>query len=142
MRAARSPLRTLLLLLLPICAVLLSLMGAVDANTRYEEDEVTGYVAATREEILSTRKLRRKQFGEILARYEAELGGHESGEELLTEQRHRKVLQKIKAYKHKLEELDLDHDPRFVDRLLAREAHLNEVTRARILRRSTGADEF
>mmetsp|Transcript_2787 Transcript_2787/g.6546 ORF Transcript_2787/g.6546 Transcript_2787/m.6546 type:complete len:132 (-) Transcript_2787:1384-1779(-) len=123
---------------------ILFLFGAVvvHANTRYEVDEVTGHVESTREEILSTRKLRKQQFGNLLAGYEAQLADHNSGEVLLTEKQYNKVNQKIKAYKHKLKELDLDADPRFVDRIVAREAHLNEVTRARILRRSTGADEL
>jgi len=103
---------------------------------------VTGYVAVTREEILSTRKLRKQQFADLLAGYETQLEEHNSGEVLFTEKQYHKVLQKIKAYKHKLKELDLDHDPRFVDRVVAREAHLNEVTRARILRRSSGGDEL
>lgn len=91
---------------------LLLLLGSVQANTRYEVDEVTGYVESTREEILSTRKLRKKQFTDLLAGYEAQLEAHNSGEELLTEKQYQKVVGKIKAYKHKLEELDLDADPR------------------------------
>jgi len=91
---------------------LLFLIGSVQANTRYEMDEVTGYIESTREEILSTRKLRKQQFGEKLARFEAQLEDHNSGEVLLTEMDYNRVLQKIKAYKHKLKELDLDADPR------------------------------
>ncbi|KAL3945227.1 MAG: hypothetical protein SGBAC_000700 [Bacillariaceae sp.] len=121
---------------------ILVLFGAVNANSRYEVDEVTGYIESTREEILSTRKLRKQQFADLLAGYETQLEEHNSGEVLLTEKQYNKVLQKIKAYKHKLEELGLDADPRFVDRIVAREAHLNEVTRARILRRSSGGDEL
>ncbi|CAJ1950780.1 unnamed protein product [Cylindrotheca closterium] len=121
---------------------LLFLIGTVHGNTRYETDELTGHVESSREEILSTRKLRKQQFADLLAGYETQLEDHNSGETLLTEKQYNKVLHKIKAYKHKLQELDLDADPRFVDRIVAREAHLNEVTRARILRRSSGADEL
>ena len=91
---------------------LLFLFGAVHANTRYEMDDVTGHVDSTREEILSTRKLRKQQFADLLAGYEAQLEDHNSGEVLLTEKQYNKVLHKVKAYKHKLQELDLDADPR------------------------------
>lgn len=91
---------------------ILVLFGAVHANSRYEVDEVTGYIESTREEILSTRRLRKQQFADLLAGYETQLEEHNSGEVLLTEKQYNKVLQKIKAYKHKLEELGLDADPR------------------------------
>eukprot|EP00980_Cylindrotheca_fusiformis_P002854 scaffold672_cov126-Cylindrotheca_fusiformis.AAC.55 len=112
------------------------LLSTVGASSRFEEDELTGHVASSREEILSTRQLRKQQFGNLLAEYQAQLDAHNSGEMLLNERDFNRISQKVKAYTHKLEELDKDADPRFVDRLIAREAHLNEVTRARILRRS------
>lgn len=97
--------------------LLLSLLvsTSVSANTRHEEDDLTGHVASSREEILSTRKLRKKQFGDLLAGYQAQLDSHNSGEQLLNESDYNRVSQKVKAYTHKLKELDLDSDPRVSD---------------------------
>jgi peptidoglycan hydrolase CwlO-like protein len=88
------------------------LLSSTSASTRYEEDELTGHVASTREEILSTRQLRKKQFGDMLAGHQAQLDAHNSGEQLLTEKDYNRVNQKVKSYTHKLKELDLDEDPR------------------------------
>ena len=111
----------------------------VQANTRdMEYDELTGHLASTREEILSTRKLRKDFFGEKLDEFKKIINDHKNGIAPLNDNDVQFYERRIKLYENKLKELDMDKDPRFVDRLMAREAHLNENTRRRLLERATG----
>ena len=95
-------------------AALFILASSANAHSTREmvHDELTGHISSTYEEVMSTRKLRKEQFGEKLDGFKQQLEKHNSGELLLNEHDYNRVNKKIKMYTHKLNELDLDKDPR------------------------------
>ena len=123
--------------LLILCLVFIT----VNANTReMQYDEVTGHLSSTREEVLAERTRHKKRFAEMLKDFQSKIDNHKSGVAPLSGPQVQYYEKKIKVYTHKLKELDLDKDPRFVDRLMAREVHLHEHTKRRVLERT--ADEL
>ena len=60
---------------------------------------------------------------------------HINGTMLLTRAEYQKIERKIKAYESKVEDLSREFDERHLNRVLAREEILNEMTRSRFARR-------
>lgn len=128
-----------LLLSIVFYVIILDTTTVVQANTRdLEYDDLTGEVAHTREALLSTRKRQKEHYRKLLDEFKKTMDDHKNGIAPLNANDVQFNERKIKAYSKKLEQLDMDKDPRFVDRLMARESHLNENTRRRLLERATG----
>jgi hypothetical protein len=83
-----------------VLALLLASVKAV--NRDMQHDELTGHISSTYEEIMSTRKLRKQQFGDMLEGFKDQLEKHNSGELLLTKKEFDRINNKIKVYTNKV----------------------------------------
>ena len=104
--------------------------------SRSQQDEMTGHIPSTREEVLARRERRKSEFGGRYEEYKAQLEDHESGRRRLNDVEVGRLERKLRAYERKLDQLHEEVDERHIDRLLQREEILNEMHRGRISRRS------
>ena len=117
--------------------LLFYLAACVTADTRrHARDDVTGHIPSTHEEILSQRQQRKELFGDRFAEMKKKMEDHSSGSKLLTETEYNRLKRKMRAYETKIEELNREFDERHLNRVLAREELLNEMTRSRFASRS------
>jgi peptidoglycan hydrolase CwlO-like protein len=116
-----------------LSVLLLVLSIPASASTRHlERDELTGHIASTREELLATRERRKEQFGGRFEEMKQQMEEHTTGQRLMNENEFNRLERKMKAYERKLEHLHTEIDDRHIDRLLDREAMLNEMHRNRL----------
>jgi peptidoglycan hydrolase CwlO-like protein len=118
-----------------LCFLLFAIVVVVADTRRHVRDEVTGHIPSTHEEILSTRQQHKELFSERLAEMKKKFEDHINGTKLLTRAEYQKIERKIKAYESKVEDLSREFDERHLNRVLAREEILNEMTRSRFARR-------
>ena len=111
-------------------------LTSVTADTRrHSRDDVTGHIPSTHEEILSHRERKKEMFGEKLLELQKKMHDHKNEINLMNKLDYERTERKIKAYQHKLEELNREFDERHSRRLMAREELLNDMTRSRMASR-------